>query len=74
MLQSLSIYSRTSDPLVKVNSTKGLTALTLLYRLVLLSICLIHPMSGDTVQTGTGKVDQTRKFKCTTAATRDKYS
>ena len=23
---------------------------------------------GDTVQTGTGKVDQARKFKCTTAA------
>jgi len=23
---------------------------------------------GDTVQTGTGKVDPTRKFKCTTAA------
>ena len=25
-------------------------------------------MSGDTVQTGTGKVDPARKFKCTTAA------
>ena len=40
---------------------KPLNASTLLHRLVL-SIEL------DTVQTGTGKVDPARKFKCTTAA------
>ena len=60
--------SRTSDPLVKVNWTQSLTASTLLHWLVLLSVCFIYPMSGDTVQTGTGKVDPARKFKCTTAA------
>ena len=57
--------TRKSAPLVKVNSTymkrKSLTASTLLHRLVL-SIEL------GTVQTGTGKVDPARKFKCTTAA------
>ena len=36
-------YSRTSDPLVKVNSTLSLTASTLLHRLVLLSASVIHP-------------------------------
>ena len=46
---------------------KSLTALTLLHRLVL-SIEL------GTVQTGTGKVDPTRKFKCTTAARVISYS
>ena len=45
---------------------EALTASTLLHRLVL-SIEL------GTVQTGTGKVDPARKFKCTTAA-RDIYS
>ena len=47
----------------KLNLYKALslTALTLLHRLVL-SIEL------GTVQTGTGKVDTARKFKCTTAA------
>ena len=59
--------SGTSDPLVKVNSTKSLTALRLLHRLVLLIVCFIYPMSGR-VQTGTGKVDPARKLKCTTAA------
>ena len=39
-------WPRTSDPLVKVNSTKCLTASTLLHRIVLLSVCLIYPMSG----------------------------
>ena len=29
--------------------------------------CLFY-LPGDTVQTGTGKVDPTRKFKCTTTA------
>jgi len=36
----------TTDPLVKVNSTKSQTASTLLHQLVLLSVCLICPMSG----------------------------
>ena len=49
--------SSTSAPLVKVNSTFW-------HRLVLF-------IELGTVQTGTGKVDLTRKFKCTTAA-RDK--
>ena len=35
--------------------------------LVLLSVCFIYTQCpGDTVQTGTGKVDPARKFKCTT--------
>ena len=50
--QSSLIYARISDPLVKVNSTKSLTASTLLHRLVLLSC--------------TGQVDPARKFKQTT--------
>ena len=29
---------------------------------------LLTKSPGDTVQTGTGKVDPARKFKCTTAA------
>ena len=29
---------------------------------------LLTQSPGDTVQTGTGKVDPARKFKCTTAA------
>ena len=29
---------------------------------------LLTQSPGDTVQTGTGKFDQARKFKCTTAA------
>ena len=29
---------------------------------------LFTQCTGDTIQTGTGKVDQARKFKCTTAA------
>ena len=36
--------------------------------LVLFIVCFIKPMSGGTVQTRTGKVDQTMKFKCTEAA------
>ena len=40
----------------------------LLHRLVLMSVCLFTQGPGGTVQTGTGKVDQARKFKCTTAA------
>ena len=50
LLQS---FSRTSDPLVKVNSTSILTASTLLHR-------LFTQCPGDTVQT--------LKFKYTTAA------
>ena len=49
--------------MIKVNSTYealSLTASTLLHRPVPLS-------PGDTVQTGTGKVDPARKIKCTTA-------
>ena len=38
--------ARTSDPLVKVNSTWSLTASTLLHPLVRLSFCYIYPMSG----------------------------
>ena len=43
---------------------------TLLHRLVLLSspFALFTQCPGDTVQTGPGKVDPVRKFKCTTAA------
>ena len=47
-------FTRTSDPLVKVNSTKVLPRQP---------CCL-----GDTEQTGTVKVDPARKFKCTTSA------
>ena len=39
-----------------------------MHRLVLLSVCVIRPMSGDTVQTGSRKIDPARKFKCTLAA------
>ena len=42
----LNSNSRTSDPLVNVNSNLSLTASTLLHRLVLLSVCFIYPMSG----------------------------
>ena len=42
-------------------AAQSLTALTLLHRLVLLILL-------GTVQTGMGKVDPARKFKCTTAA------
>ena len=57
------ISTRTSAPLVKVNSAymKHKVASTLLHRLVL-SIEL------GTVQTGNGKADPAQKFKCTTAA------
>ena len=40
----------------------------MLHWLVLFIVCFIKPMSGGTVQTRTGKVDQTMKFKCTEAA------
>ena len=60
--------SRTSDHLVKVNSTLSLSASTLLHRLVLLSVCLIHLMSGRYGTNWTGKVYPARKFKCRTAA------
>ena len=39
-----------------------------MHRLVLLNFCVIRPMSGDTVQTGSRKIDPARKFKCTLAA------
>ena len=38
--------ARTSNPLVKVNSTWSLTASTLLHPLVILSVCFIYTMSG----------------------------
>ena len=47
-------------PLVKVNSTYN--------RVNLVVSALLVQSPGDTVQTGTGKVDPARKFKCTTAA------
>ena len=56
--------SRTSDPLVKVNSTYSLTASTLLHRLVLLS--LLYLPNVRTIQSW--KVAPARKFKFTTAA------
>jgi len=49
-----------------LNLVHTLTASTLSHWLVMLSVCFICP--GDTVQTGTVKVDPARKFKCTTAA------
>ena len=45
-LYNLSIVPRTPDPSVKVNSTWSQTMSTLLHWLVLLSVCLIYPMSG----------------------------
>ena len=65
-ISGIFIYTRTSDPLVKVNSTQSLTASTLLHRLVLSALFTQCP--GDTVQTWTGQLDPARKFKCTAAA------
>ena len=59
--------SRTSDPSIKVNSTWSLTASTLLHRLVYWVSASFTQCLGDTVQSGTGKVDPARTFKCTTA-------
>ena len=61
---------RTSAPLVKVNSTYMKSDRVNLVAPAIscwLSALLTQCPRG-TVQTGTGKVDPARKFKCTTAA------
>ena len=60
--KDLTSEPRPPDPLVKVNSNLSLTPLTVWPASWVFALFTQCP--GDTVQTGTGKVDPSRKFKC----------